>query len=136
MVAGALIAALSGQAAAALNAEAQMLLDQGRWGLITEDLSAAAVAKARTCEGTAIAFAFFETEIQLITLEKGLPPAGPPQFFGAMTLEQDAPFAIVKLYAATGDAKPALTYTYDPSVKTLMEMGADGDGTALYALCE
>lgn len=136
-VAAILAAALasSGAAAAFVDPEAQKILGQGKWGLITEDLSPQAAEKARSCDGTSISFGFTVSEVQLITYPNGSPPSGPPLFFGKLTGERDDAFLLFKLYAEEGDAKPALIFSYDPSVKALMALGADGDGTALYVLC-
>jgi hypothetical protein len=121
--------------AAAIDPDAQIILGKGRWGLVTEDLSAAAVAKARLCAGPVIAFTFTGSEVQRITQEGGEPPKGPPDVFADLKAEKDNPYTAISLFAARGDAKPAATYSYDPSVETLMLLGPDGDGTHLYALC-
>lgn len=134
-IAPALAVTLAATALAAFDAGGQAILDKGKWGLITDGLSEAAVGKARTCAGPAIAFAFTANGIQRIAYEGGLPPKGPPDFFGDLKVEQRAPFTVLHLFAAAWDAKPAATYSYDPSVDTLMLLGEDGDGTHLYALC-
>lgn len=131
-----LLASLYGSAAAAMDPGAQEVLDQGHWGLITQNLSDEAVALARSCEGPWISFAFSETEVQLISHEGKTPPTAPPQVFAATEVERDTRSTIVKLFTAEGDKKPAAVFTYDASVKSLMAMGEDGDGTDLYALCE
>lgn len=130
-------AALLVQAAAAfVDPEAQQILGQGKWALITENLSPETAEKARACEGTSISFGFTVSEVQLITYPNGSPPSGPPLFFSKLTGARDAPFLVFKLYANETDAKPALVYSYDPSVKALMALGEDGDGAALYVLCK
>ena len=136
LITAVLLTSLGGSAAAALDPGAQEVLDQGHWGLITENLSAEAVALARTCEGPWISFAFAEREIQLISHEGKAPPTAPPQVFAASEVERDTQSTVVKLFTAEGDKKPAAVFTYDAQDKTLMAMGEDGDGTALYALCE
>ena len=122
-------------AAGLISADAQAILDQGRWGLITEDLSESAVAAARTCDGAWISFAFTATEIQIIPHQGKAPPHVPPEIYAAARLRRDDA-AVVELFTAAGDAKPSRVYTYDQSVRSLMRMMDDGDGDALYVLCD
>ena len=115
--------------------EAQAVLDQGRWGLITRDLSAAAVAEAKTCEGTWIEFAFREAEIQVILHEGRSALSVPPEAYLAARAGADEPNRI-ELFSGVADEKPSRVYLYDPSVKSLMRLMEDGDGDALYVLCD
>ena len=125
-------------AAGPIMPEARAVLDQGRWGLIEEDLSPQAIAAAKSCAGRSISFSFLEDEVQLIARAGDTPADQPVRRFAAAIAAADPPFVVVELYAETGDKKPALVYTHDPSVNSLMEMADDGtgDGIALYALCE
>lgn len=130
MIAAALIAA------SLIAPEVQQVLDQGHWGLITGDLSGAGVASARTCEGPWISFAFSETEIQVIPHEGKTPPAAPPEVYRAARVVDAAPHSRIELFYDPADRAAARRYLYDPSVKSLMRLMPDGDGDALYVLCD
>ncbi len=119
-------------AASLIAPEAQKVLDQGHWGLITADLSDAAIAAARTCEGPWISFAFSESEVQVIPHEGKKPPSVPPEVYLAARLAE----ARIDLFSGVADEAPARSYLYDPSVKSLMRLMPDGDGDALYVLCD
>lgn len=123
-------------AASLIAPEAQKVLDQGHWGLITVDLSDAAIAAARTCEGPWISFAFSESEIQIIPHEGKKPPSVPPEVYLAARLTEDATHARIDLFSGAADETAARSYLYDPSVKSLMRLMPDGDGDALYVLCD
>lgn len=129
MIAAALIAT------ALIAPEAQAVLDQGHWGLVTADLSDAAIAAARTCEGPWISFAFGESEVQVIPHEGKAPPSAPPEIYLAARPGADDPNRI-ELFLGVADETPARAYLHDPSVKSLMRLLPDGDGDALYVLCE
>lgn len=124
-----------GVAGATIDTDAQIILDQGRWGLVTENLSAAAVDAARACTGSALGFAFTASEAQMIALENGRPDAAAPAIFAKVTRAGGEAMPVVSLFAAAADETPAVTFVYDADAKTLMRMGDDGDGTHLYALC-
>lgn len=118
--------------------EAKAVLDQGRWGLIEEDLSPQAIAAAKACAGPSIQFSFQQDRVELFAKASDAPAVIPGRSFAAALATVDPPFVVIELYAETGDKEPALVYTHDPSVNSLMEMADDGtgDGIALYALCE
>lgn len=123
-------------AASLIAPEAQAVLDQGRWGLVTGDLSQASVAAARTCEGPSIAFAFGAAEVQIIAREGDGPPAAPPEIYLAARLTEAEPHQQIELFSGVTDETPARVYLHDPSVRSLMRLMEDGDGDALYVLCE
>ncbi|MFT3810305.1 MAG: hypothetical protein QM698_10335 [Micropepsaceae bacterium] len=122
-------------AAGLIAPEAQAILDQGHWGLITADLSAQSVAQARSCEGTWISFAFGESEVQIIPHEGKAPPSVPPEVYLAVRPAADAADRL-EFFSGIADEKPARVYLYDPSVRSLMRLMEDGDGDALYVLCD
>ena len=123
-------------ATALIAPEARKVLDQGHWGLITADLSEAAIMAARTCEGPWISFAFSDSEVQVIPHEGKAPPSAEPEVYRAARISGEAPHSRIELFSGVADEAPARTYVYDPSVKSLMRLLPDGDGDALYALCE
>ena len=123
-------------AASLIAPEAQLILDQGHWGLITGDLSAESISQAKTCEGPWISFAFSETEVQVIPHEGKSPPSSPPEIYRAVRVVETPPHTRFELFYVSSDRAAARRYLYDPSVQSLMRLMPDGDGDALYVLCD
>lgn len=116
--------------------EAQKVLDQGQWGLITGDLSGPSISAAKTCEGPWISFSFSGSEIQIIPHEGKKPPSVPPEVYLAARFIEEAPHARIDLFSGVADETATRSYRYDPAVKSLMRLMPDGDGDALYVLCD
>lgn len=123
-------------AASLIAPEAQVILDQGHWGLITGHLSEESIAAAKTCEGPWMSFAFGESEVRVIPHEGNSPPSAPPEIYRAVRVVEVPPHSRVELFYVSSDRAAARRYLYDPSVKSLMRLMPDGDGDALYVLCD
>lgn len=116
--------------------EAQAVLDQGRWGLIVEDLSESSIARARQCVDFWMEFSFVDGSVSLAQQGASGLVRVPTQEFEKLTWNSAGGFAEIDLYEGADDVKALLTFRYDPSVKSLMRLMPDGDGDALYVLCD
>jgi len=121
-------------ASSLIASEAPDILGQGQWGLITGDLSAASIAEAKSCQGPSIGFTFGEHEARVVH-SGGATPA-PAEVYRAVRVIEAAPHSRIELFYAPTDRAAARRYLYDPSVKSLMRLMPDGDGDALYVLCD